>query len=821
MPNLRNLYIINSKPFKKLPFILIAILLTQNLWAQKGANKVSGTVADSLSKKPIGFATASLLSKDKKLLSVSTDSTGKFLLESLKAGEYRLELSSVGYEVSVVPITLTNEKPSLVLGTILLKEDSKQLKNITVTAQKALVEDKGDRLVYNAEKDITNTGGTAADVLRKVPTLTVDLNGSVQMRGNSNIKVLVNGKPSAMMARNLADALRQMPASVIKTVEVITSPGAKYDAEGAAGIINIITKKGLKGFNGSANLTAGNMNRSIGTSLNLKEKKFGISFSGTGYQFRNIFESSSSRTSLQNGAPINILTQSSKGDNVGTGGYGELAVDYDPDSLSHLNFSANVWGGNYPNNTTIENRLTDGQGALLQAFTNDRRFKNPYGNGQLDLGYTKSFKKQDQEFSFLTQFSRMPDNYFYTTDRYAPGDEIIYREQSTNYSRNKEYTVQSDYTHPFVHNGKKDTTSIKLEVGIKAIIRDIGSEVHVERSLDGKGELISDPSQDNNFDYIQKVYSGYMSLRLSNKHRWNLNLGARMEHTDIHGKFITTNTNLDNKYNNLIPSFLLSKAIKSHNIKISYTQRITRPLIWYLNPWVNQSDPKNLSTGTPTLNPELNHAMELAHGFNTPKGFSLNTAVYYRLTNNAIEYLSRVDTAGITLSKPENIATRKNLGTNINVSSKPTKNWSLNGGLDVRYVDLRSTALNQSNDGIVWNVNINSTYNLPKDYTVQMYGGTNSGWVSLQRTNSKFYWYGLSAKHQFWDKKASLTLGVNNPFSRGVDQTATHTGPGFITTSESLFVNRSVRLTFEWRFGQMSTSGGRQGKKIKNDDSGR
>jgi outer membrane receptor for ferrienterochelin and colicin len=309
-------------------------------------------------------------------------------------------LSFVGYKSKILPVNLTPDKPELNLSGVLLSPDTKILSGVTITGQKALIEDKGDRLVYNAENDISNAGGTAADVLRKVPTLTVDLDGNVQMRGNSNLKILINGKPSAMMARNLADAWRQMPTNVIKSVEVITSPVAKYNTEGSAGVINIITKKGLQGFNGSTNLTVGNFNRSVGTNLNLKKKKIGLTFSAKGYQYRNQWENQTTRTTLFNNNPVNILNQSSEADNTGTGGYGKMSFDYDPDSLSRINFTANVWGGNYSNNSTLINQLINPAGQELQAFRNNRRFRNPYGNGQLDLGYTKTLKNPTRNLLF-------------------------------------------------------------------------------------------------------------------------------------------------------------------------------------------------------------------------------------------------------------------------------------------------------------------------------------------------------------------------------------------------------------------------------------
>lgn len=781
--------------------------------------KITGSLADSTTAKSVPFATVALLNGQKLITGTTTDEAGTFILSTIPQGAYTLALSFVGYRTKTVPVTISSERPSIQLGTISIAPEGKTLGEVTVAGQKALVEDKGDRLVYNAEKDISNAGGTAADVLRKVPTLSVDLDGNVQMRGNGNIKVLINGKPSAMMARNLADALRQMPANVIKSIEVITSPGAKYDAEGSAGVINIITKKALQGFNGSANVTAGNMNRSIGTNLNLKKKKIGFSLSANGYQFRNLRESQTRRTSLDGaGQPLSILTQTSKADNTGTGGYGEMSFDYDPDSTNHINLSANVWGGYYPNNNSVMNRLTNPVGEELQAFRNDIRFSNPYGNGQLDLGYTKTFRKPGQEFSFLSQFSRMPDNYFYDTDRYAASEVLTYRQHSTNYSSNKEYTFQTDYTHPFTIKGRKDTTNIKLEVGLKGIIRDIGSEYRVTESLNGSSPFVLDSTQSNDFNYIQKVYSGYTSLRMDTKTKWNLTVGARFEHTDINGDFVTTKTKLVSQYSNLIPSVTLSKAIKTHTLKISYNQRIQRPMIWLLNPWMNQSDPQNIQTGNPYLNPELSHATELSYSVNTKKGTSINSAIYWRQTNNAIDYISTVDASGVSTGKPQNIAQRKAYGLNVNINSQPIKNWTINGGGDIRYVDLASPALGQSNNGVVWSVNMNTSYKLPQNYTVQANGNYNSGWISLQGTNTGFYWHSISMKREMMNKQASLTLGINNPFIGTIVQRNSQSAPTFESESQFYFVRRSVRLTFEWRFGQMNAGGGKKGKKISNDD---
>jgi outer membrane receptor for ferric coprogen and ferric-rhodotorulic acid len=216
----------------------------------------------------------------------------------------------------------------------------------------------------------------------------------------------------------------------------------------------------------------------------------------------------------------------------------------------------------------------------------------------------------------------------------------------------------------------------------------------------------------------------------------------------------------------------------------------------------------------------LNHAVEFAHSLSTEKGLSLNTALYLRFNNNAIQYLATVDTAGISTLRPENIGKRRAYGMNVNVSAKPNKNWNLNGGGDMRYENLQSKSNDQQIDGIIYNVNLNTSYKLPKDYTVQANGNFNSGWMNLQGKSTGFYWYGFSGKRELLKKKATLTLGIYNPFNRGVNQTRNQTGPTFESVSRNLFVTRSVRLSFEWRFGQMNAGGGKQSKKITNDDAG-
>ncbi len=742
-------------------------------------------------------------------------------MDKIALGTYKLIISSVGYRTKIIDkIVLTAGSHLLDLTQITVSPSSHNLKEIEVVGQKALVEDKGDRLVYNAEKDVSNIGGTAVDVLRKVPMLTVDLDGNLKMRGSGNIKVLVNGKPSSIMARNLADALKQMPANIIKSVEVITSPGAKYDAEGSAGVINTITKKTVEGTNGTVNVTAGNLDRSVGGNLNVKGKKLGLAISLNGYQHREIGENNTTRTALTDEKPTSLLNQSTYRDNTSTGGYGEMSLDYDPDTTNRLNFSANAWGGNFPSNSTLDSRLADPQGIVLQQYHRDIQFRNPYGNTEFNFGWTKSFKKPGQEFSALIQYARMPDNYYYTIRQTGMQSEIpTYLERSTNLSRNNEYTFQTDYAHPFTVHTKRDTLNFKVEAGAKTIQRDIGSEFVIEQATTGlEADYMVDPTRSNEFTYNQQVVAGYTSLKMDTKRKWNLAAGVRIEHTNIQGDFVSSQSKFTNHYQNLIPSFSVAKTFRDkHTVKVSYTQRISRPLIWYLNPYKNYSDPKNIQTGNPFLNPELTHATELSYSTFGKEGTSFNAALFWRQTNNSIEWLSTVDSQGVALTTPQNIGRNASYGANMNLSLQPNKRFNSSVGTELTYVDLTSTSLRQQTNGWVWNVSSNASYKLPKDFTLQANGYIGSGWISLQSRNSGWYYYGLAAKKELMDKKISLTLNVNNPFNRDVRMTSDQFAPTFTAQGTSLFVNRSVRLTFSYKFGKMST-GGKQSKKIRNDD---
>lgn len=779
--------------------------------------QITSTLVDSTTHLPVPFATVALLSETGTILTgQTTNDAGHFTFSELALGTYGLQITYVGYQPrTLTGLSLTSSQPVRSLGRLLLRPESRQLNEVRVTSQKALIEEKSDRLVYNAGSDITNKGGTAVDVLRKAPMLTVDVSGNVQIRGSSSIKVLLNGRPSGLLARNLSEALKMIPANTIQSVEVITSPAARYDAEGAGGVINIITKKQLKGSNGSLDVTAGNYVQSLGGSYGLKRDKFGLTFSGNTNAEREKSIIDVTRTSLVNGQPAGELFQRTSANNIHPGWFGDLSMEYAFDTLNRVNLSISSWGGAWPTSNTGFYRFRNAENRVTQEYNQVVDQQNPFGNIEGNLAYTRAFRKPKQELSFLGKYSYTFDNSHYSSNQFSLTEQPLYRETSTNRSHNPQWTWQIDYIHPFSRNGQQ-----VFEVGAKMVRRDVSSLYEVYTSQpDNVALLLLSTDRSNTFTYDQQVAAGYASLKLVNRTFWTLQLGTRLENTTMSGQFKHSISPFRVQFTNFIPSIILSKQLtEQQSVKLTYTQRISRPMIWDLNPYINASDPKNLMAGNPQLRPELAHLAEISYSLTTPKGAYLNLALYRRQTDNSIDDVRSVDTSGISLTTRQNVARNERTGLNINAAGQLGRNWKINGGGEFYYAHFSSPALQVQNSGWLWQFTLNLAYQLPRQYTLQANGIYSTGWILLQGKNSAWYDYSLAVRKEFWDKKANLTLGINNPFTYPFRQQNESQSATFRAYTANQYFTRSVKLTFSWQFGQVRSAPDEPVRKITNDD---
>ena len=780
------------------------------------SSNISGSVIDSVSRKPVEFATVALLGPTNQtpIAGDLTDATGRFSFNNVAPGRYRLRVTFLGYEDRVANALLLNQTDTdLNLPPLLLRTVSQTLGEVTVTARRDLIEDKEDRIVYNAGSDPTNAGGTAIDVMKKVPMITVDPDGSIQLKGSSSIRVLINNKPSSIMARSISEALQMIPAEAIKSVEVITAPSAKYDGEGTAGVINIITKNRLQGLVGGVTGTTGNRVNNLGANLNMKQGKMGLTAYGGGNRNLSDGGSASNRQSLLANQSVSQLRQSSSNRSVNGSGYGSFNLDYDLDSTNQFGIDGSLTMGSRTGSSVRDTRY---EGALpRQPF---RRYSDNSGdnaNYDLNLNYTRLFKRPEQELEFLAQLNNSDNDSRYTLDQFIlPENEFVnYRERNTNRNQTTELTLQTDYSHPF-KKGKNE-----LEVGAKSIRRNVQSDFNLQNAKSDSTAFQDDPRRANQFDYQQWVVASYASFRIVTAKRWSYTLGSRYEYTAIDANFVSNKTTFQDQYHILLPNVAVSKRFKNNQrVRLSYNQRIQRPNIFFLNPFINSNDPKNLSFGNPYLDPERAHSMEFTYSVYTKKGLSINATLFSRLTNNAIERITTVDTANVSYSTYQNIAKNSTYGLNLFGAGRPTKNWQLNGNFSLNYSILNSVALNILNRNWNYRLSLNSNVSLPHDYSLQFQGSYQSARIQLQGQSGGFYGYGVAARKEFKKRRVVFTLNAENFLTRYntiANQFRTVT---FVTDASSYNAFRNVRLTANWRFGRMNAKEGRTKKRVNNDD---
>ncbi|MCC3156964.1 TonB-dependent receptor family protein [Hymenobacter sp. 15J16-1T3B] len=798
--------------------------------AAKTTGRITGTVQNAATKQPVEFATVALLAQgsEKAVLAGACDEKGAFVLGNVPVGEYTLAVSFVGYQAQRVPVVVTAERLVLELPPVLLAATATQLSEVKVTGERALVESKVDRIVYNADKDLTNSGGTAADVLQKAPLLTVDLDGNLQLRGSSNIRVLVNGKPSTLLATNLAEALKQIPADQIKSVEVITAPSAKYDAEGTAGVVNIILKKNnLEGKNGNLGAGVSNRNAYVNGNFNQRRGKLGLNTGLGANPFYNIAKSAARRRDYLTDTTQSLLLQNGRFTNMGWGFWGNLGLDYDltPKDVLSLGVQGNYRGflndrSQYTSYQLFRTEADALRPLFLDAYNRDIDTRDGNGNVDVNLGYTKQFAKPKQELSVLGLYSLNLGRTRYQLDQQR-GELTDYREKSRNDNHNREITLQADYVQPL------DSTQT-LETGVKTILRHVDSDYRIEADsvLDGRG-FRPVPQRSNEFGYDQNVYAGYASYGFALGKKWTFKAGSRLEHTRINGEFRSSGTSLRTTYTNLAPNLMAAWAVTpDHTLKLSYSRRIQRPGIWYLNPYVNTADRRNVSSGNPTLNAELTDAYELSYTTFIKKS-SVTLSSYWRQTNNAIESVARLvpgnellataDTTRILYTTYRNLARNANYGLSAFGSTKLTDKWSLSGNVNFYWRKVSSPALGLTNSGGMFNLNLNSSWQFEKGWSAQFFAFANSRQVTLQGRNSGYRIYSLGAKKEFWDKKANVVVAVINPFNARLAFRNDLVSPAFDYENNSYFYNRQIRVSFFYRFGKMDNQS-RPKKTIQNDD---
>ena len=807
--------------------------------ARADGGKVTGTVVDAKTKQPVPFATVALISTatGKPVNGAAADGEGKFTISDVAAGSYQLQFSFIGYATVEKPLTIDGNAVNV--GAVALASVTQQLAGVRVEGQRALIEEKVDRTVYNAEQDQTTKGGDATDVLKRVPLLTVDLDGNVSLRGNQNVRVLINNKPSTITASSVSDALKQIPADQIKAVEVITSPSAKYDAEGSGGIINIVTKKdNLEGKTLSVDVSGGNRGSSLGLRGGVRVGKMGFSLGGYGRARYNTPGSFTNNQATYTVADNDLSTralstrttqQADTRSNQAFGRY-SLGWDYDLDKYNSLNASVQYGLRNSVNYQDGLQTFSYGgaSGALLSSSLRDVQTNDKSNNVDVSLGYLHTTDTPQQELSFLGVFSRNNRNNDFTNNilQSAVGDSSLapYRLKNLNKSYDQEVTLQADYQTPLGDDDKQ-----MLEVGAKDIIRRANSNYTYLQSDERTGGFVpltgraAGTTLNNVFNYNQNVASAYVSYTLTVLKNYTLKAGVRDEYTTINANFQATDTTRIPSYNVAVPSLNLSRKLKNGNlIKFGYNRRIQRPSIRFLNPNLQASNPKSVTVGNPELRPEYTNNYEV--GYNTFfKGVNLSSSLFMRNTTGSIQSVRTPLRGDTILTSFRNVGNENAYGLSLFFNVNLAKKLTLSGGPDFYYATLRNNvpevAYRASNQGWVVSGRVFGNYQFADTWGLQLFSFVRGREVQLQGYQSAFGIYSLSVKKDFAEKKGSIGFGAENFFTPNLKRTTSLSSPLIDQNSTNVFNRFNLKVNLSYRIGKLSVAEPRRrGKGANNDD---
>ncbi|GEM64168.1 TonB-dependent receptor [Sphingobacterium faecium NBRC 15299] len=754
-----------------------------------------GKILEQATEKVIPSATIQVISINNGEIvdKLSSDQAGRFQIRKVLRDSLLLKISHIGYDSLDLLLTASRSKEPLIIK---LFQKSRTIGEVSVQIKVPLVEENDGKLIYNVDGGNNSDTFTADELLRKVPYVSVDFNGEVKLRGSSSVKVFINDKPSTLIAGSVSDALKLVPASMIKRVEVITNPGAKYDAEGTVGIINIITKKDLKGINAFVNISAGSIgNTNIAAGGGISTTKFSSSVSLTSNYYRNKIHSTLERNSY--GDQTQHLFQESDIKAIGRSYGANLSSSY---SFSQKNILSAGIQVNDVNNDRYEdiNFLTssDGVGTGANSRSIDNKIKKPGYSLHLDHNLKMKGENHVLISSIILSSSKDNNHYFLNQAR-------AYDDRSFNLQKRKELSAQIDYSKPL-------SKRINFELGMKYIGRAFNSSSQMSAFDYASQSFELMDSSFNDMDYDQQIISVYNSYNVSLGKGFRSSTGLRYENTINDGRVDRLHS-FENDFGHLLPSLSFVKSFEKtkHSIRLSYNQRLQRPGITFLNPFINRADVNNVRSGNPNLKPEKSHQIEFAYSnFSVDKLF-FTVSPFFTIVNNSIQEKRDVGSDGSTSVTFQNIGKSRSLGGNIYFSYQNSK-FSISPNLNIFYRKLSSDAY--SNKGLIMNASIFASARFSKGYSLDLYSNYNTREINLQGYSDALSYSMIGVKKSIINKSSSISLSILEPFHKNVKLHNEVSGHNFNQNSTIVAQIRQLRLSFRYQFGKIKKSG-------KKDDS--
>ena len=805
-------------------FLLLCLVLLSSLtsWSQRSGGArpaigvVTGTVLDKTDNSPIEFATITMSSRrDSSFVTGGiTDKKGRFTISEIPLGMYEARITFIGYDVEVInAIRLTpKESTTANLGDVKLSPTVNDLDAAEVVAETPYMEMKMDKRVFNVEESLGTTGGSATDIIETLPSVQVDIDGNISLRGSQNVTILIDGKPSALTGASRQAIMEQIPASSIERIEIITNPSAKYDPDGMTGIINVVLKKNkLAGFHGNVTATIGTgdqYNGSLG--LNYRTPKVNL-FTHYSYRYADrFFRSTNDRTTFNTDEGDLFLTQKTDGGRIRQNHTIQSGVDFYLSPTLTLSTSGTLNLGTDADQDSVLNLQQYDSGLILNNFY---RFTDGSEDGRgydINVGMIKQFSGPQHEWTADARYSDNAEeelNEFDNRDlllldglpEFSGVDEFNF----TNDGR-KTLTVQTDYVRPM--NGEDG----KLELGYKSIIQQLNNEFEGYEQDTLTGSYVAQLDRNNEFVYDEQIHSVYGTYGRK-VNRISFLGGLRVEQVFTTSTLVTTDEVFNNDYFSLFPSaFFTYDLSESNKMSLSYSRRINRPRTRQLNPFPNYSDNLSLRKGNPFLLPEYTNSFELAYSIQKGRS-NYMFSVYLRDVNDVIRRFTSVDSAGVSTTSYQNFAGSQNYGVELVVNRPLTKWWSINASANGYRTVNDGTNLESdlNSEAYSWSSRIMSTMKFKKGFSIQLSAFYRAPELFPQGQFKGFLFSDIALKKTILDNKGSLTLNLRDIFDTR-EFAFDSFGTGFEQESLRKRESRNLFFTFSYRFGKLDTQKGRK-----------
>lgn len=822
--------------------LLWMLMISGLLAAQNTANtsfQVKGILLDSLTQEGEPYATIKIVKKEapaKALKMLVTDMKGQFQEKVPGTGNFVMTITSVGRTPIVKDFSVKAGENLVDFGTLYIVDASNELGQVEIVAQKPLVKADIDKIEYNVQDDPDAQSNSVLEMLRKVPLVTVDGEDNIQVNGSSSFKVYVNGKPNNMMSNNPTEVLKSMPANSIKHIEVITNPGPKYDAEGVGGILNIVTVgSGLEGYTATFSANVSNRGAGGGAFGTIKSGKLTVSARyNYNYNDQPRNYSSGSQHVTSEAVTENSSNLDYDGSNKGHGSFqsGSMEASYEIDTLRLVTMSFGLWGGGNKSNGSTDYIATFPENinaAPIYSYSAFNRSKSSWYSIDGGVDYQRLFKVKDRMLTFSYKINTRPqtsDSYTeYEIDKGYNPDWADYLKRLRNLHNDgeqntTEHTFQADYTTPI---GKLHT----LEAGAKYILRNNSSEDD-RFDADDTGKYEYNKEQSSHYKHLNDIIAAYLGYGLKVK-RLSGRLGVRYEHTIQDVKYLVgRGEDFTKNFDDVVPSASIGyKLTDMSNLRLGYNMRIYRPGIWYLNPYLNDTDPSYISQGNSELDSEKSHAFNLSYSNFTQK-FNINLSARYSFTNNSIENVTKLmpDTEIEGLKNPTGkdvlYSTYANIGKTRRASVSAYVNWNatprtriyMNMSGDYSYME---GSEGMRNDGWSLFAYGGAQQTLPHDWRISLNVFGQTPWIMLQGKGSSFFDYGLSVNKSFLNKRLTLSAFASNFFKKYMESSTTE-GAGFIRESSYKYSRQRFGISVSYRIGELKASVKKAARTISNDD---